>query len=223
MTSARKAEPSAILPLAPHAWGFGRATLFSFGSTISIGGKGTILCFRKGTPPNRVANDPRGWRCAGGYIKDHRPQADTDAVFVRSSAPYRAFADSTAISILAARAMRRTGINCPKRGVAHILRHSVASAMLRARSAPAGDRRCAPPPFDRDHGDLRQSGCGHSAADRAAMAGGGDMLSQDVQAYLAVRRAMGFAMKWSGNLLRGFAALSEAAGQHHVCSDTAIK
>jgi integrase/recombinase XerD len=65
------------------------------------------------------------------YIKDHRPQADTDAVFVRSSAPYRAFADSTAISILVARAMRRTGINCPKRGAAHILRHSVASAMLR--------------------------------------------------------------------------------------------
>jgi site-specific recombinase XerD len=65
------------------------------------------------------------------YIKDHRPQADADAVFVRSSAPYRAFADSTAISILVGRAMRRTGINCPKRGAAHILRHSVASAMLR--------------------------------------------------------------------------------------------
>ena len=49
------------------------------------------------------------------------------------------------------------------------------------------------------------------------------MLSQDVQAYLAVRRAMGFGMKWSGNLLRGFAAFSDAAGQHHVCSETAIK
>ena len=65
------------------------------------------------------------------YIKDHRPQADTDAVFVRSSAPYRALADSTAISILVARAIRRSGINCPKRGAAHILRHSVASSMLR--------------------------------------------------------------------------------------------
>src|ERR1700683_3138586 len=30
-------------------------------------------------------------------------------------------------------------------------------------------------------------------------------------------------MKWSGNLLRGFAAFAEAAGQHHVCSETAIK
>jgi integrase/recombinase XerD len=49
------------------------------------------------------------------------------------------------------------------------------------------------------------------------------MLTQEVQAYLAVRRAMGFGMKWSGNLLRGFAAFSNATGQHHVCSDTAIK
>jgi hypothetical protein len=44
------------------------------------------------------------------------------------------------------------------------------------------------------------------------------MLTQDVQAYLAVRRAMGFGMKWSGNLLRGFAAFSDATGQYHVCS-----
>jgi site-specific recombinase XerD len=40
------------------------------------------------------------------YIKDHRPQADTDEVFVRSSVPYRAFADSNSISILVPRAMR---------------------------------------------------------------------------------------------------------------------
>jgi integrase/recombinase XerD len=55
------------------------------------------------------------------------------------------------------------------------------------------------------------------------MAGGEGMLSQDVQAYLAVRRAMGFSMKWSGNLLRAFAAFCDAAGQHHVCAEAAIK
>jgi integrase/recombinase XerD len=55
------------------------------------------------------------------------------------------------------------------------------------------------------------------------MAGGDDMLSQDVQAYLAVRRAMGFAMKWSGNLLRSFAAFSDAEGQQYVRSEIAIK
>jgi site-specific recombinase XerD len=65
------------------------------------------------------------------YIKDHRPQADTDAVFVRSCAPYRAFTDSTSISIIVARAMRCVGITCPKPGAAHVLRHSVATSMLR--------------------------------------------------------------------------------------------
>lgn len=65
------------------------------------------------------------------YIKDHRPQADTDAMFVRSSAPYRAFSGSTSISIIVARAMRCVGIRCPKPGAAHVLRHSVASSMLR--------------------------------------------------------------------------------------------
>jgi hypothetical protein len=29
--------------------------------------------FRKGTPPNRVANDPRGWRCAGGLHQRPSP------------------------------------------------------------------------------------------------------------------------------------------------------
>ena len=65
------------------------------------------------------------------YIKDQRPQADADAVFVRSFAPYRAFNDSTSVSAIVARAMRCVGINCLKRGAAHILRYSVASSVLR--------------------------------------------------------------------------------------------
>ena len=59
---------------------------------------------------------------------------------------------------------------------------------------------------------LRQSGCPHARADRAAMAGGEVMLSQDVQAYLAVRRAMGFAMKWSGNLLPRVRSVFRSSG-----------
>ena len=49
------------------------------------------------------------------------------------------------------------------------------------------------------------------------------MLNEDVQGYLAVRRAMGFAMKWSGNLLRSFAAFSDAQGQPRIRSEVAIK
>jgi site-specific recombinase XerD len=65
------------------------------------------------------------------YIKDGRPQTAVDALFIRSRAPFRALANHCAISMIAAQAMRRAGVVCPSRGAAHVLRHSVASSMLR--------------------------------------------------------------------------------------------
>jgi integrase/recombinase XerD len=65
------------------------------------------------------------------YIKDGRPQTAVDALFIRSRAPFRALANHAAISVIAARAMCRAGVVCPRRGAAHVLRHSVASSMLR--------------------------------------------------------------------------------------------
>ena len=49
------------------------------------------------------------------------------------------------------------------------------------------------------------------------------MLTQDVQSYLAVRRAMGFALHSEGTLLQSLAAFSEDAGKTHVCTETAIE
>lgn len=65
------------------------------------------------------------------YIQDGRHQIDTDTLFIRSRAPFRAFRSHTAISVIVAQAMRRAGVTCPSRGAAHVLRHSVASSMLR--------------------------------------------------------------------------------------------
>jgi site-specific recombinase XerD len=65
------------------------------------------------------------------YIKDGRPPTDTEALFIRSRAPYRELADHCAVSMIVARAMHRAGVSCPSRGAAHVLRHSVASSMLR--------------------------------------------------------------------------------------------
>jgi site-specific recombinase XerD len=65
------------------------------------------------------------------YLQDGRPQTDADALFVRSRAPFRAFANHCAISVVVAQAMRRAGVKCPSRGAAHVLRHSVATSMLR--------------------------------------------------------------------------------------------
>ncbi len=65
------------------------------------------------------------------YIKDGRPQTAVDVLFIGSRAPFRALANHCAISMIAAQAMRRASVVCPSRGAAHVLRHSVASSMLR--------------------------------------------------------------------------------------------
>jgi integrase/recombinase XerD len=66
------------------------------------------------------------------YLENARPRVACEHVFLRSSAPYRAFADSSSISCVVALALRRAGIkNAPTRG-ANLLRHSAATSMLRA-------------------------------------------------------------------------------------------
>lgn len=66
-----------------------------------------------------------------GYLQEGRPQTDSDVLFVRSRAPFGAFASHSAVSVIVARAMRRAGVACPSRGAAHVLRHSAATSMLR--------------------------------------------------------------------------------------------
>lgn len=65
------------------------------------------------------------------YLQRGRPPAHTDALFLRSRAPFRALASHCAVSVLVDRAIRRAGVKRPSRGAAHLLRHSVASSMLR--------------------------------------------------------------------------------------------
>ena len=65
------------------------------------------------------------------YITDGRPPTTVDALFIRSRAPFRALANHCAVSMIVAQAIRRAGVTCPSRGAAHVLRHSVASSMLR--------------------------------------------------------------------------------------------
>jgi site-specific recombinase XerD len=65
------------------------------------------------------------------YLTRSRPQTDTDAVFVRGRAPFRAFRSHCAVSVIVDRAFARAGVTRPSRGAAHLLRHSVATSMLR--------------------------------------------------------------------------------------------
>jgi len=66
------------------------------------------------------------------YIERGRPRASIDRVFLTTNAPRRPFASSAGVSDLVRAALARAGIqNPPSRG-AHLLRHSAATAMLRA-------------------------------------------------------------------------------------------
>ncbi len=65
------------------------------------------------------------------YIQYGRPQTETNVLFLRSRAPFLPFSSPVAVSNMVARAMRRAGVICPLRGAAHVLRHSVATSMLR--------------------------------------------------------------------------------------------
>jgi len=65
------------------------------------------------------------------YVQAARPPANTDALFLCSRAPFRALGCHCTVSMIVASAFRRAGIQRPSRGAAHLLRHSVASSMLR--------------------------------------------------------------------------------------------
>ena len=66
------------------------------------------------------------------YIENGRPAVMEERVFLRSNAPYRPFATSSSISGIVARALRQAGIVDPPSKGANLLRHSAATAMLRA-------------------------------------------------------------------------------------------
>jgi site-specific recombinase XerD len=65
------------------------------------------------------------------YLRHGRPHTDTDRMFVCCRAPFRPFAAHHAVSVIVDRAMRRAGVTPPGRGAAHLLRHSVATSLLR--------------------------------------------------------------------------------------------
>jgi len=66
------------------------------------------------------------------YLERSRPTADSDRVFLRAVAPHRPFASPCAISDVVQKALARAGItDAPSKG-ANLLRHSAATAMLRA-------------------------------------------------------------------------------------------
>lgn len=64
------------------------------------------------------------------YLREARPRSSSRCVFIRAQAPRQGFASGTAIASIVRRALRRADLDPPAKG-AHVLRHSLATRLLR--------------------------------------------------------------------------------------------
>ena len=65
------------------------------------------------------------------YLRHHRPPCTTRRLFIRTKAPHRGFANPSSLSTIVRRAFKRAGLQPDFKG-AHVLRHSLATGMLRS-------------------------------------------------------------------------------------------
>lgn len=63
------------------------------------------------------------------YLREDRPRSRTRRVFVRMKAPHTGFAGPSTVSTIVRRGLQRAGL-CPPTKGAHLLRHTLATAML---------------------------------------------------------------------------------------------
>lgn len=97
---------------------------------------GEIVVRGKGLLHDRLPLPPEVGEALAAYLRWHRPPVSTRRVFVRMRAPLRGFAGPSTVSTIVRRALDRAGLNPPVMG-AHLLRHSLATAMLRSGASMA--------------------------------------------------------------------------------------
>lgn len=91
---------------------------------------GEVCIHSAGTRTDRLPIPQDVGAALADYLCHVRPVCASRRVFVRMRAPYRGFASSAAISSLVCRALDRAGLDPAHKG-AHLLRHTVATQMLR--------------------------------------------------------------------------------------------
>lgn len=97
---------------------------------------GEILVRGKGLLHDRLPLLPEVGEALAAYLRCDRPDISTRRVFARMKAPLRGFAGPSTVSTIVRRALDRAGLSPPVKG-AHLLRHSLATGMLRSGASMA--------------------------------------------------------------------------------------
>jgi site-specific recombinase XerD len=91
---------------------------------------GEIIVRGKGGRCDRLPLPYEVGQALANYLRDGRPSCSTRRVFVRQRAPQRGFVNGEAVGTIVHRALDRAGLNPALKG-AHLLRHSLATRLLR--------------------------------------------------------------------------------------------
>jgi len=91
---------------------------------------GEVLIRGKSSREDRLPLPPDVGRALAVYLQKDRPSCSCRRVFIRMKAPHVGFSTSVAVCDIVRRALRRAHLE-PERKGAHLLRHSLATQMLR--------------------------------------------------------------------------------------------
>lgn len=91
---------------------------------------GELLIRGKGTRVDRLPLPHEVGEALADYLQKGRPACSSRCLFIKCKAPLEGFARRGSISCVVGAALRRAHLNPPHKG-AHILRHSLATGMLR--------------------------------------------------------------------------------------------
>lgn len=91
---------------------------------------GEMTVTGKGLRRDRMPLPTDVGQALASYLQQDRPVCSSRRLFIRMRAPHRGFAHASTVSTIVRRAVQRAGLHPPVTG-AHLLRHSLATGMLR--------------------------------------------------------------------------------------------
>ena len=159
------------------------------------------------------------------YLRQDRPSCTTRRVFIRNKAPHRSFGHPSSISTIVCLALRRAGLQPDLKG-AHLLRHSLATGMLRRGASMAEIGQVLRHRAEHD-GNLCESRHEGPPVTCTAVAHEGrcimSALREASQKYLELRRNLGFQLRGPCSALRSFVTFAEREGVSCITTDLALR